>query len=520
MSVTLPYSSPPPVPDAALPVNLDVGGRHYRTTTSTLSTLPATRLGKIAQEAEKNRAKSVDLFFDRNPQIVNSLLDLYRTGKLHLPEHMCVAAASEELRFWEIPRELLQDCCWKRLESQESDEVVVAEIDRFLEDPYARFTRNPPPTWRMAVWMVLEGSGNSVASKVWSFIFFLFILLSVMTSAFETIMTFRTLVDTFKGSYPQAVNWSLGDVRSHLDLAPLDAIAISLPRSWLLGLRYSTFIFFVADFLLRLLVCPARRRFFCQARNWLEIFIALQSCVFFVMESSVIPRKVKTQSVTQLERQMHAIIMAFASVRAFRIFYMAKNFDYMKIIVLCAKSSVKELLMLILCVLSFTTIFGTIAYTAEVLDDLNTFPSILSGMWWALITMTTVGYGDVYPVSVGGKVVGSICALSGLIVVAMPIAVIASKFSVYHSNLSPRQQGKDRAAFLKDNPQFDLGRRKEVGQGQGQGRGHDGRGKGSGGRKGEGKGRWEGRGCWGQKCKVDVVSLSEDVSEPAHYQKM
>lgn len=54
-------------------------------------------------------------------------------------------------------------------------------------------------------------------------------------------------------------------------------------------------------------------------------------------------------------------------------------------------------------------------------------------MWWAIITMTTVGYGDIHPSSVAGYIVGVFCALSGLLLLAMPVAIIASNFSEYYS---------------------------------------------------------------------------------------
>ncbi|CAD7960627.1 unnamed protein product [Amoebophrya sp. A120] len=56
------------------------------------------------------------------------------------------------------------------------------------------------------------------------------------------------------------------------------------------------------------------------------------------------------------------------------------------------------------------------------------FPSVLAAAWWAVVTMTTVGYGDYVPVTFFGKVVGMITMLSGILVISMPAAIIGSKF--------------------------------------------------------------------------------------------
>lgn len=54
-----------------------------------------------------------------------------------------------------------------------------------------------------------------------------------------------------------------------------------------------------------------------------------------------------------------------------------------------------------------------------------------AGYWWAVVTMTTVGYGDYYPESTAGYVVAFFCAITGVIFTALPVAVIGSNFNVY-----------------------------------------------------------------------------------------
>jgi voltage-gated potassium channel len=57
------------------------------------------------------------------------------------------------------------------------------------------------------------------------------------------------------------------------------------------------------------------------------------------------------------------------------------------------------------------------------------FASILRSIWWSVATLTTVGYGDVYPVTVAGRIAASVIAIAGIGVVALPAGIFASAFS-------------------------------------------------------------------------------------------
>jgi voltage-gated potassium channel len=50
-------------------------------------------------------------------------------------------------------------------------------------------------------------------------------------------------------------------------------------------------------------------------------------------------------------------------------------------------------------------------------------------MWWAAITLTTIGYGDVYPITIAGKVIATLVAIAGIGLIAMPAGILASAFS-------------------------------------------------------------------------------------------
>jgi len=71
------------------------------------------------------------------------------------------------------------------------------------------------------------------------------------------------------------------------------------------------------------------------------------------------------------------------------------------------------------------------------------FASVFRSVWWAVATLTTVGYGDVYPITVGGRIAASIIALAGIGVVALPAGIFASAFSDELRDREARRKAAD-----------------------------------------------------------------------------
>jgi voltage-gated potassium channel len=76
-----------------------------------------------------------------------------------------------------------------------------------------------------------------------------------------------------------------------------------------------------------------------------------------------------------------------------------------------------------------TMVAGSIMHLIEAQAQPDKFGTIPDAMWWAIVTLATVGYGDVTPITVLGKLFGSVVILGGLIIVALPVGIIATAFA-------------------------------------------------------------------------------------------
>ena len=119
-------------------------------------------------------------------------------------------------------------------------------------------------------------------------------------------------------------------------------------------------------------------------------------------------------------------------LRFLRILRMTKHSKYSKtfhIITNIIYKKRSELLTSLILMFSLLLICSTGVYFAENEAQPEKFSSIPSSMWWAVATLTTVGYGDIFPITSIGKLLGSISAIFGIGLFALPAGLLASGFS-------------------------------------------------------------------------------------------
>ena len=89
----------------------------------------------------------------------------------------------------------------------------------------------------------------------------------------------------------------------------------------------------------------------------------------------------------------------------------------------------QDLLSATFTVFTLLMISASLVYFAEHASQPELFPSIPASMWWSVVTLTSVGYGDVYPITAMGKLLGGVISVLGLGLVALPTGILASGFA-------------------------------------------------------------------------------------------
>ncbi|KAL2736596.1 potassium voltage-gated channel protein Shaw isoform X1 [Vespula maculifrons] len=185
---------------------------------------------------------------------------------------------------------------------------------------------------------------------------------------------------------------------------------------------------FTLEFLIRITASPNRCVFIKSSVNLIDMVATLSFYLDLALQ----------RFASHLE---NADFLEFLSIiRIMRLFKLTRHSSGLKILIQTFRASAKELTLLVFFLVLGIVIFASLVYYAERTQSNpeNDFKSIPLGLWWALVTMTTVGYGDMVPKTYVGMFVGALCALAGVLTIALPVPVIVSNFAMYYSHTQAR----------------------------------------------------------------------------------
>lgn len=115
-------------------------------------------------------------------------------------------------------------------------------------------------------------------------------------------------------------------------------------------------------------------------------------------------------------------------MRLMRVAKLARYSESLQMLMRVLRAKREQLISAVSILLIMLVVAATLVFYAENKTQPKAFSSIPAAMWWAAVTLTTVGYGDIYPVTVLGKVVGATVAMLGIGMFALPTAILGAGF--------------------------------------------------------------------------------------------
>ncbi|XP_052553649.1 potassium voltage-gated channel subfamily G member 2 [Tympanuchus pallidicinctus] len=410
-------------------VIINVGGIKYKIPWTTLENCPLTRLGKLKSCNNYDEIMNIcddydiscnEFFFDRNPSAFRTIMTFLTAGKLRLLREMCALSFQEELVYWGIEEDHLEWCCKKRLRQKEEEAAEARMYEgemMFSETTQCAFQDN---NW-LSLCMrnlrdMVENPHSGIPGKIFACISISFVAITAVSLCISTMPDVREEED--RGECSQKC----------YDIFVLETVCVA----W-----------FSFEFLLRSIQAENKCAFLKTPLNIIDILAILPFYISLIVDVASTKNSSKPGGGAG-NKYLERVGLVLRFLRALRILYvmrLARHSLGLQTLGLTVRRCTREfgLLLLFLCVAM--ALFSPLVYLAESeLGAKQEFTSIPTSYWWAVISMTTVGYGDMVPRSIPGQVVALSSILSGILLMAFPVTSIFHTFSRSYSELKEQQQ--------------------------------------------------------------------------------
>ncbi|KAM4613455.1 potassium voltage-gated channel subfamily A member 2 [Polymixia lowei] len=400
-------------------VVINISGLRFETQLKTLSQFPETLLGDPKKRMRYFDPLRNEYFFDRNRPSFDAILYYYQSGgRLRRPVNVTLDIFSEEIRFYELGDEAI--------EMFREDEGFIKEEERPL----------PDNEFQRQVWLLFEYPESSGPARIIAIISVMVILISIVSFCLETLPIFRNDEDDMHKSHTEVYS-----PETNTTIIRYTSTYFTDP---FFILETLCIIWFSFEFLVRFFACPSKAGFFGNIMNIIDIVAIIP---YFITLGTELAEKPEDGQAGQQAMSL-AILRVIRLVRVFRIFKLSRHSKGLQILGQTLKASMRELGLLIFFLFIGVILFSSAVYFAEADEPVSQFESIPDAFWWAVVSMTTVGYGDMVPTTIGGKIVGSLCAIAGVLTIALPVPVIVSNFNYFYHR---ETEGEEQAQYLQVN---------------------------------------------------------------------
>ncbi|XP_026175832.2 LOW QUALITY PROTEIN: potassium voltage-gated channel subfamily A member 1 [Mastacembelus armatus] len=373
-------------------VVINVSGLKFETQLKTLTQFPDTLLGDPDKRIRYFDPLRNEYFFDRNRPSFDAILYYYQSGgRLKRPVNVPFDIFSEEVKFYELGEEAI-------LKFREDEGFVKEEEKPLPEDEFKR-----------QIWLLFEYPESSSPARGIAVVSVLVIVISIVIFCLETLPEFRDEKEYLQPRH-NSTQPDHGFTPFNDPFFIVETVCI---------------IWFSFEIIVRFFASPSKAAFFKNIMNSIDIVSILP--YFITLGTDLAQHQGNGQ-----QAMSFAILRIIRLVRVFRIFKLSRHSKGLQILGHTLRASMRELALLIFFLVIGVILFSSAVYFAEADEPTSQFTSIPDAFWWAVVTMTTVGYGDMKPITVGGKIVGSLCAIAGVLTIALPVPVIVSNFNYFY----------------------------------------------------------------------------------------
>lgn len=195
------------------------------------------------------------------------------------------------------------------------------------------------------------------------------------------------------------------------------------------SLEMACYVWFTFELVVRFSSAPDKLRFFRSALNIVDLISVAPYYVLLTVQGTRAPL---------------SVLRAARMLRVLRIFKLTRYSSGMRILLFTFATSMKELGMFLIFISISIVVSSSAAFYAESgCGNTCAFVSIPDAFWWAVNTITTVGYGDQYPLTPSGKMVGCLLTVFGVLIIALPVFLFVANFNkVMNANMAAIDKGE------------------------------------------------------------------------------